>query len=135
MTKNTCLEWLNQVIPQPVKYIVTGGAAFVVDYAMYWAVTCFAHFQVATVVGLLSGLFINFVMSKLWVFEDKQPVSRDEVTLFMLVTAFGFLLTFFGMHIGVDVLTMNDKAVRIATAFIVFGMNYFSRKYIIYKEV
>lgn len=129
------LKHIRALLFQPIKYLFTGGAAFAADFAIYWIVSSFAHFQVATFLGLFTGLGINFILSKFWVFENnKKYLSKKELLLFSAFTALGFLLTSLGMYIGVDILYLNDKVLRIAIAVIIFIMNYFVRKYIIFSK-
>jgi putative flippase GtrA len=124
----------SQVAMQSIKYIITGGASYLVDFVLYWFFSLFTHYQVAVYIGLFAGLGVNYILSKYWVFENKMPVSKRELLAFILFTAFGFALTGIGMYICVDILLLNDKASKLFISIIVFLINFIARKYIIFRS-
>ena len=73
----------SSLIGQFVRYLVTGGFAFVVDFLLYafclyelnW------HYLVANLAGLVAGLIINYVMSVAWVFSECKRVLEDRKTV------------------------------------------------------
>lgn len=117
-----------------IKYMITGAVSFAFDYAVYWIFSNFVHYEIATVISLLAGLCVNYIMSKYWVFSNNAPISKRELFSFIAVTAFGFALTALGMYVGVDLMKINDKIVKFVVALIVFVINYIVRKYIVFKN-
>ena len=76
---------------QFLRYLVTGGLAFVVDFGLF-ALCLYVfdwHYLLANLVGLIAGLVLNYALSILWVFTackrtfEKKKVA--EFTLFALV--------------------------------------------------
>lgn len=121
-------------IVQAFRYLVTGGASFVSDYLVFLLLSSMMHYQIATYAGLLVGLVVNYLLSKIWVFENKSAVDAKEVTLFAAVTAIGFALTGLGMYIGVSLLAFDKRIVKLVVAVIVFVLNFLARKFIIWRE-
>ena len=71
----------SQVAMQSIKYIITGGASYLVDFVLCG----FLYLRVSgcVYIGLFTGLGVNYILSKYWVFENKMPVSkRDFLLLF-----------------------------------------------------
>ncbi len=119
---------------QLIKYMITGAVSFAIDYAVYWIFSYIVHYEIATMISLLAGLCVNYVMSKFWVFSNNAPISKRELFTFITLTAAGFALTAFGMFVGVDLMRINDKLVKFVVALIIFVINYIVRKYIIFKN-
>ena len=58
------------LVGQFVRYLVTGGFAFVVDFGLF-ALCLYSfgwHYLIANFIGLVAGLVLNYAMSILWVF-------------------------------------------------------------------
>lgn len=119
---------------QLIKYMITGAVSFAIDYAVYWIFSYIVHYEIATMISLLAGLCVNYVMSKFWVFSNNAPISKRELFTFITLTAAGFALTALGMFVGVDLMRVNDKLVKFVVALIIFVINYIVRKYIIFKN-
>ena len=122
-------------ILQGSKYLVTGAASFVADYSVFWVLLRFFHnLMIATYTGLVIGLIVNYIMSKLWAFKNKNTIDTKEVASFLIVTAAGFSLTGIGMYTGVYVFGIDASLTKIVVAVLVFALNFLVRKYIIWKE-
>lgn len=124
----------HQFTVQSIKYVITGGASFGMHFAVYWLFSFIVHYQIATYIALFSGLGVNYVLSKHWVFLCKAPVSKKEFISFCLFTSFGFAITGIGVFIGVDIIKANDKLVQFVVAMIVFIINFIARKFFIFKN-
>lgn len=119
---------------QAIKYIITGGASFVSDYSMFLILIHSFHYEIATYAGLIIGLIVNYLMSKIWVFKNNNSVDTREIISFIIVTAIGFAFTGIGMYIGVDILHIDEKIAKLIVAILVFVFNFLARKYVVWKE-
>ena len=75
----------SQVAMQSIKYIITGGASYLVDFVLYWFFSLFTHYQVAVYIGLFAGLGVNHILSKYWVFEKQNARIKRELLAFILL--------------------------------------------------
>ena len=129
-----------------LKYCVVGGIAFVADTA---SLMLFYHFvfgefsfdllflHIATAVGFLVGLVVNYVLSVLFVFnrpgQQEKGKSVGAFLVFGVVGLIGLALTELGMMLGVGLL--GDRfllPVKIVVAGIVMVWNYLGRKIFVY---
>lgn len=122
------------IMRQLLKYGLVGGLAFLTDFLVFSVLVSEVHYQIANYCGLFSGLLINYFLSKTWVFQSQKFVNKKEVFEFIAFTAFGFLLSGFGMYIGIEYLRINEKLTKFGVACIVFVMNFLARKFVIFKE-
>ena len=146
MQNETFIEQLWKKMPrsslmgQFVRYLVTGGFAFVVDFLLYafclyelsW------HYLVANLVGLVAGLVINYVMSVAWVFSECKRVLEDRKTVefgvFAIVGIIGVGINELLMLLMVGMLDANEMKSKIVAAILVLVWNFGARKMVLFRE-
>lgn len=146
MQNETFIEQLWKKMPrsslmgQFVRYLVTGGFAFVVDFLLYafclyelnW------HYLVANLVGLVAGLVINYVMSVAWVFSECKRVLEDRKTVefgvFAIVGIIGVGINELLMLLMVGMLDANEMKSKIVAAILVLMWNFGVRKMVLFRE-
>ena len=127
----------SQHLGQTIKYIIVGGLSFGVDFIVLKTFSIIIgdkNYQIAVYLGLISGLFINYLLSKLWVFKNNTRVNKKEVFSFALFTSFGFAFTGVGMYFLHELLILGVGLSKFIVASIVFIMNFFARKYFIFNK-
>ena len=130
----------SSLIGQFVRYLVTGGFAFVVDFLLYafclyelnW------HYLVANLVGLVAGLVINYVMSVAWVFSECKRVLENRKTVefgvFAIVGIIGVGINELLMLLMVGMLDANEMKSKIVAAILVLVWNFGVRKMVLFRE-
>ena len=130
----------SSLMGQFVRYLVTGGFAFVVDFLLYafclyelsW------HYLVANLVGLVAGLVINYVMSVAWVFSECKRVLEDRKTVefgvFAIVGIIGVGINELLMLLMVGMLDANEMKSKIVAAILVLMWNFGARKMVLFRE-
>jgi len=156
-----------RLILEVVRFLIVGGIATLADYAVYWlfrqwilpptliggsAVWDVASAVIATTLGFLVGLLINWVLSVVFVFQDtakKVDVkSKKDFFKFTVIALIGLLFT--QIAIGLGVLLMpnfalfgvesflslgwNEWLLKGVTTCIVLVFNYFARKKFIFQS-
>lgn len=126
-----------------LRYAVVGGVAFLADFgALVGAQELFLRdfswgIYVATVVGFLVGLLVNYVLSLKFVFtaaEDRgKGRSVGAFAVFGLIGVIGLGLTEFGMYVGIEHLNWNYMVVKLLVTGGVLAWNYLGRKLIIFR--
>ena len=139
-----------------VRFCIVGGLATVVDMAVMGVVLylfepeLYPHFYnvwigggepstLATVVGtgagFILGLFVNYFLSVLFVFEEKgKSKSVFGFTVFAVLSAIGLGIHLLGMYIGYDLLHINEWIVKIILTAVVMVYNYVSKKLLLFKR-
>ena len=76
------------------RYLFVGGAAFVADTAVYMLVFQFVkNSWVCVTAGFLVGVTVNFLLSKLMVFQKKRKWPALEFLVTVVISVIGWLLT------------------------------------------
>lgn len=128
------------IIGQFLRYFVTGGLAFIVDFGVF-ALSLYyfeIHYLVSNLIGLMAGNVVNYLLSIGWVFSsEKRKMEKHrllEIIVFVLISLFGMGLNEFLMYLFVGVLVVQEMISKIVAAIIVLLYNFFARKYILFKK-
>ena len=128
------------ILGQFLRYLVTGGLAFVVDFGLF-ALCLYIlewHYLLANLVGLIAGLALNYALSILWVFTackrtlEKRKVA--EFVLFALVGIAGVGINQALMYLMVDGLDVNEMLSKMVAAVLVLMWNFGARKLMLFKK-
>ena len=148
------------------RFLLVGGFATVCDYAAYLLFRKFVlppellagnavwdslSAVIATTLGFLAGLLINWVLSVFFVFRDGEKrvdvKSKSDFIKFTVIALVGLLFTQVVVGVGVLVLPTfelfgvsaflslgwNEWLLKAVTTCIVLVFNYFARKKFIFK--
>lgn len=128
------------IIGQFLRYFVTGGLAFIVDFGVF-ALSLYyfeIHYLVSNLIGLMAGNVVNYLLSIGWVFSsEKRKMEKHrllEITVFVLISLFGMGLNEFLMYLFVGVLVVQEMISKIVAAIIVLLYNFLARKFILFKN-
>ena len=130
----------SSLMGQFVRYLVTGGLAFVVDFGLY--ALCLYKFDwfylLANLVGLVAGLVINYIMSIAWVFSECKRVLEDrktaEFTIFAVVGFLGVGINELLMLLMVGGFKWDEMISKMAAAVLVLMWNFGARKMMLFQE-
>ena len=124
---------------QFLRYLVTGGFAFVADFGLF-ALCLYGfgwHYLLANLVGLVAGLVLNYLMSVLWVFTACKRILKTqkgiEFVLFALVGIAGVGINQVLMYLMVDGLGINEMVSKMIAAVLVLMWNFGARKLMLFR--
>lgn len=139
------------------RFVIVGGIATVIDMFVMGLVlyafepSLYPKFYnvwigggdpktIATVIGTGTGfvvsLIFNYILSVLFVYEDKgKSKSVKGAVLFAVLSVIGMLINMGGMWLGYDVCGINEWVTKIIMTLIVLVYNYTTRKLFIFKTV
>lgn len=128
------------LIGQVLRYLVTGGFAFIVDFGLF-ALCLYIfewHYLLANLVGLVAGLVLNYTLSIVWVFTAcKRTLEKKKVaefTLFALVGIAGVGINQVLMYLMVGILDLNEMVSKMIAAILVLLWNFGARKLMLFRE-
>lgn len=118
-------------------YGLSSGVALVVDFGLLTLLV--QHFSMyylyAAAIGFSAGCVVTYIASKYFVFEDRSNSSQTiTASLFVLVGIGGLLLNQLILYIGVDLLSVDYRISKIASAGIVFWFNFLIRGFFVFKD-
>lgn len=128
------------IIGQFLRYFVTGGLAFVVDFGVFTvAFYCFdIHYLHANLIGLMGGNVVNYLLSIGWVFSSEKRTMEKyrllEITIFVLISLVGMTLNEFLMYVFVGILAIQAIVSKVGAAIIVLLYNFIARKFILFRK-
>jgi len=129
-----------------MRFLIVGALAFVVDFSVLsFTAEHIFHTEhgwglyLATALGFLAGVVVNYVLSVLFVFRNARTNSSSRTynafLLFAGLGFIGFLLTEIGMYLGVGIFAINYQLAKMLVTGVVLCWNYLSRKLILFKEI
>ena len=127
--------WKIDTIKEFIKYVFVGGCAFVADWLVLFLLGLFnIHYLIATPIGFVFGLLVNFVLAKLIVFrEDAKVDKKTEFFIYALIGAVGLLFTEGLMYVFTEWIKFHPLISKVFAAGIVLTWNYVAKKLILYK--
>ena len=123
---------------QFVRYGLVSVIALAVDFGgMVLLVELFSiHYLVAATVSFISGLVVNYLLSRAWVFTDRKYESRvKEFIVFTGIGIVGLLLNNSIMWLAVEKIGIYYIFSKIIATILVFFWNFGLRKMLVFKEV
>ncbi len=128
---------LPKMLVQILKFIVVGGIATVIDWAIYYIFYNIVKIDplIANIIAFSVSVTYNYIASVKWVFEVNQDKSKKQMFMeFMIFSIIGLLLTEGIIYIGTDKLKMDAMLIKIIATAIVMVFNFITRKIFLEKS-
>ncbi len=108
-----------------ILYLFFGVLTTLVNWAAYWLLTdlLHVHYMASTVVSQLLAILFAYVTNRTWVFESKVHGARGV----------SLLLDMGCMFVGVDLLHMNDKVMKVFASVLIVIANYIFSKLFVFR--
>lgn len=131
------------------RYLFVGGIATVVDWLLSFGAERLLTlavpsiptqwvYVIATTVGFGTGLVVNFLLSRAFVFADKEARAKTKAGEFaghLIVGGIGLGMSYLIVWVGTEFLLANSFMLfRMIATLIVFIWNYLARKFFVYKK-
>lgn len=126
-----------------LRYAVVGGIAFLADFGALVGSNelllknVAGGVYIATVIGFIVGLAVNYFLSLIFVFTSAKDRGKGRSVgaflIFAVIGLIGLGLTELGMWIGIELLKWNYMIVKILVTGAVLIWNYAGRKVIVFR--
>lgn len=116
------------------KFVIVGGAAFVIDYGVLMLLSQVLGMSpvIAAAISFVVSLVFNYVASMHFVFTRKEGMNRNrEFLVFVGLSVIGLAMNEACMAIGVNMLGSDAMHVTVTKVFataVVMAWNFVSRK-------
>lgn len=137
-------EGIKILICEFIRYAIVGGIAFIADFGtLVLSQECLLKrfaggVYVATVLGFVVGLSVNYALSLTFVFTQRKDRGKGRslgaFLLFGAIGLAGLVWTELGMWIGIEFLSWNYMFVKVIVTGAVLAWNYLGRKLIIFNS-
>lgn len=126
----------NDLFQQIFKFVIVGGIATIIDWAIYYVLVHFVHLDplVSNIISFSISVIYNYIASVKWVFHVNQNKSCKKMFIeFILFSIFGLLLTELFLWIGIKLLHQDEMLIKILSTAIVMVFNFITRKLFLEK--
>lgn len=123
-----------------ILYVFFGGLTTLVDWAIYWLMTdvLYMPYMAAAFLSQVISILFAYVTNRSFVFESKVHGAGAvvvEMAKFFGARGVSLLLNMLVMYVGVDLLHVNDKVIKVIASVLVIIANYiFSKLFVFRKE-
>lgn len=125
----------DNTIVQFIRYGMVAVVALAFDFGTYALLVRGAdiHPVLAATVGFTLGLFINYLLSIVWVFSKRTRSKRVEILAFFVIGLVGLGLTDLIIWILAIELHWDELVAKLAATALVFFWNFGARKALLFK--
>jgi len=121
---------------QFIRYLIVGGISTLIDWSVFYTGTYILsiHYQISLVIAFFLGCTANYTLNKIFTFKCKSKKIAKQTSVYGAAAIISLLLSASIMFVLVSALTIDKLVSRIATTFIMVGINYLLNKHIIFNK-
>ncbi|WP_322176406.1 GtrA family protein [Acutalibacter caecimuris] len=122
-----------------ILYVFFGVLTTLVNWVCYWllADVLRLHYMGATFLAQVLAILFAYVTNRRWVFESKVTGLKGiagEMAKFFAARGVSLVMDMLFMYVGVDLLCINDKAVKVVSSVAVIVANYVFSKLFVFRK-
>ncbi len=123
---------------QAIRYAVSSGVAFVIDYVLLLLFErllggLVLALEIAAVAAWLISSQVNFWLNRIWVFKSNKPFLPELGGYYALAAISFSVKTFVLLEIMVRVLAIPLAVAKPVAEVVMFAVNFFVQKLVIFK--
>ena len=129
-------EKKEKLLLQIFKFVIVGGTATIIDWAIYYVLYNFLHMDplIANIISFTISVIYNYIASVKWVFDVNKEKSKVTIFIeFIIFSVLGFFLSELLLWIGINKLGLNAMLVKVIATIIVMVFNFVTRKIFLEK--
>ncbi len=119
-----------------IRYIIVGVISMAIEMGMLILLVERLGLPVleSNLIAFVITNIVNYILSRLWVFEKSGRKKRVELVWFSLFLSISLLLSQALMWIGVDYLHLDYKITKLISIVIVVAWNFLTRKHFVFAR-
>ena len=118
------------------RYLVVGGAAWVVDVSILFLLTemAGAYSVLSATIAFAAGLLLNYALSVAWVFDRRALANRQaEFSIFSMIGAGGIGLNALIIWSLTEFVLPHYLLAKVVSSGVVLWWNFLAKKYILFR--
>jgi putative flippase GtrA len=126
----------NKTRIQFFRYVLVGGAAFIVDFLSLYILTDFfgVYYLISAAIAFILGIIANYFLSITWVFNKRSIENRHfEFGIFAIIGIIGLGLNEAFIWFFTEDLQLYYLYSKIIAAVIILFWNFFARKLTLFR--
>ncbi|MCI9256907.1 MAG: GtrA family protein [Acutalibacter sp.] len=134
MIKKYCAKYRELIL-----YVVFGVLTTLVNWVSYWLLADLLHvdYMAATFIAQVLSILFAYVTNRRWVFESKVRGVKGvalEMAKFFGARGASLVLDLAAMYLGVTLLRIDDKLMKLISNGIIIAANYVFSKLFVFKK-
>lgn len=124
-----------------INYLIVGVLTTIVSLAVYYvSVYTFLNpenaiqLQIANILSWVAGVTFAYFTNRKFVFESKEKNKLTEASKFVLSRVITLIMDMIVMWLGVTILCLNDKIMKLISQVIITVSNYIFSKIFVFKK-
>ena len=119
-----------------IRYIIVGVISMAIEMGMLILLVERLGLPVleSNLIAFVITNIVNYILSRLWVFEKSGRKKRVELVWFSLFLSISLLLSQALMWIGADYLHLDYKITKLISIVIVVAWNFLTRKHFVFAR-
>ena len=134
LIKKYCAKYRELIL-----YVVFGVLTTLVNWVSYWLLADLLHvdYMAATFIAQVLSILFAYVTNRRWVFESKVRGVKGvalEMAKFFGARGASLVLDLAAMYLGVTLLRIDDKLMKLISNGIIIAANYVFSKLFVFKK-
>lgn len=124
-----------------INYLIFGVLTTVISLIVYYvAVFTFLNpenavqLQIANILSWVAGVTFAYFTNRKYVFESQEKNKIKEASKFVLARVTTLVMDMIIMWLGVTVLHLNDKIMKLVSQIVIIVLNYVFSKVFVFKK-
>ncbi len=124
-----------------INYLIVGVLTTIVSLAVYYvSVYTFLNpenaiqLQIANILSWVAGVIFAYFTNRKFVFESKEKNKLAEASKFVLSRVITLIMDMIVMWLGVTILCLNDKIMKLISQVIITVSNYIFSKIFVFNK-
>ena len=118
-----------------IKFAIVGFGNLFISLVTYYLLVFFSiNYQIANIVGFITGSLNGYIWNRVWVFKNSKK-NLSSIVKFYLSYLSTWLLSAILLYIWIEVFNISDKIAPIINVVITTPINYLLNKYWVFKKI
>jgi len=124
-----------------IKYLIFGFLTTVVSLGVYYGLTYTVldpqsniELQIANIISWICGVIFAYITNRKFVFNSNNKNKKKEISSFVSARIVTLIMDMIIMYLGVTVLKLNDKIIKLISQIVVIVSNYIFSKLFVFKK-
>ncbi|MDD2435554.1 MAG: GtrA family protein [Bacilli bacterium] len=127
---------MNKLAKQIFKFLIVGGLAFLIDYALLYILTEYygIYYLVSSIISFIISLIFNYIASIMFVFKTNKKEKNKNFIFFIVGSIIGLGINQIVMYVMVEFIHVYYMFSKIVATGVVMVWNFITRKIFIEQK-
>ena len=124
------------LVKRIIKFSIVGLISTIINYSLFFAIYSYldAHYNLASSLGYIFGLFFGYVLNKYWTFNKKLTPGRTYVLKYTIAQYIGLIVCQIFLYLLVEFLIFNPLLANIFSLAIAAIISYLLIEFFVFNS-